>query len=206
MTDHHPVTSPRLLLQLRDLGDQEAWNRFVQLYAPLILGFCRRHKLQDADAWDITQEVFASVCAAIGRFDYTPARGKFRSWLLTVTRRKLTDHFRRLERCPEAWRPVAPGEGLASPDFEAQLVSWEDDYRQEMLDWAAHRLRGEVTERTWRAFVATACKGRPSQEVALELGMTVGAVHIAKCRSLTRLRQLVASAETQTDLLFKPAR
>ena len=54
-------TRPSLLLQLRDTGDQRAWEDFVRIYTPLIYGFCRQrhHDLSDADAADITQEVIA---------------------------------------------------------------------------------------------------------------------------------------------------
>src|SRR4051812_13787806 len=53
-----PGTRASLLVLLRDPGDGIAWNRFVDLYAPLIYGF-RRHGLQDADAADLSQDVLA---------------------------------------------------------------------------------------------------------------------------------------------------
>jgi RNA polymerase sigma-70 factor (ECF subfamily) len=197
--NHHPVTNPQLLLQLRDLGNQQAWNDFVRLYSPLIHGYCVRQGLQDADAWDVTQEVLASVCRAIGQFHYVPARGRFRSWLLTVTRRKVSDFFRRRRRSEETRDPAVPGKELESEDFAAHLDRFEQDYRRLALRWAAARVQEEVTERTWKAFVATAVDARSFQEVADELGMTVGAVQVAKCRSLARLRELIASVEEETD-------
>jgi RNA polymerase sigma-70 factor (ECF subfamily) len=50
-------------------------------------------------------------------------------------------------------------------------------------------MRSEFEERTWRAFWRVAIDDRPATEVAAELGMTPGAVYIAKSRVLKRLRE-----------------
>ncbi len=173
----------------------------MRLYTPLVHSYCLQKGLQEADAWDVTQEVFASVCGAIGRFDYQPDRGKFRSWLIAVTCRKINDFYRRLRRCPEAWNPTAPQEDIESGDFEEYLANIEREYRQQLLDWATAQLRQEVTERTWKAFEATALHGRPGRDVAEELGTSVGAVHLAKCRSSARLREILASGKRETDFM-----
>ena len=72
-----PSTRASLLVRLRDAGDQEAWRQFVGLYGPLIYRYGRRHRLQDADAADLTQEVLRAVSVSVGRRPLsarTPAR------------------------------------------------------------------------------------------------------------------------------------
>ena len=61
----------------------------MDLYAPLIHGYARRHGFQDADAADLTQELLRGVAAAAGRLEYDPRRGSFRGWLFTVVRNDL---------------------------------------------------------------------------------------------------------------------
>ena len=61
----------------------------------------------------------------------------------------------------------------------------------EAIDWAAEQVRGHFQETTWRAFWMTAVEGRPAPEVAAELGLSVGAVYIAKSRVLARLREQI---------------
>src|SRR4051812_27414200 len=90
-----PPTQPTLLVRIRDASDQEAWERFVDLYAPLVYGFLRKRGLQDADAADLTQDVMRSVAAAAQRLEYDERRGLFRSWLFTIVQNKLIDHWRR---------------------------------------------------------------------------------------------------------------
>ena len=87
------ATRPSLLVRIRDARDREAWGQFVEIYAPLVYDLARRRGLQDADAADLTQEVLRSVSGAIGRLDYDPARGTFRSWLFTVTRNAINTFF-----------------------------------------------------------------------------------------------------------------
>jgi RNA polymerase sigma-70 factor (ECF subfamily) len=50
-------------------------------------------------------------------------------------------------------------------------------------------IRADFEEHTWQAFWAVAVDGRPGTDVAAELGMTPGAVYVAKSRVLRRLRE-----------------
>ena len=53
---------------------------------------------------------------------------------------------------------------------------------------AVDLVRAGFEDRTWQAFWRVAAEGRPSAEVAAELGMTIDAVYQAKSRVLRRLR------------------
>lgn len=90
-----PNTQASLLVRLRDPQDHSAWERFVDLYAPLVYGFVRKRGLQDADAADLTQDVLRQVAGAVDSFAYDKARGSFRGWLFAVVRNRLTDYWRR---------------------------------------------------------------------------------------------------------------
>jgi RNA polymerase sigma-70 factor (ECF subfamily) len=49
-------------------------------------------------------------------------------------------------------------------------------------------IQGEFEEKTWRAFWAVVIDGKKPRETGKELGMSEGAVRVAKCRVLQRLR------------------
>jgi RNA polymerase sigma-70 factor (ECF subfamily) len=52
-------------------------------------------------------------------------------------------------------------------------------------------VKGEFQPATWQAFWGTAVDGRPAAEVGAELGMSPGAVYVAKSRVIARLRDEV---------------
>src|SRR5206468_1749368 len=89
------LTRPSLLVRLRDPKDRAAWQQFVHLYGSLVYGFVRQRGLQDADAADLTQDVFLAVSQAAGRGQYDASRGSFRGWLYGITRNKLAKFLRR---------------------------------------------------------------------------------------------------------------
>jgi RNA polymerase sigma-70 factor (ECF subfamily) len=186
-------TRVSLLVRIRDPGDGAAWRQFVAIYAPLIFGFARRRGLQDADAADLTQEVLRSVASAAGRFDYDAGRGSFRSWLFTVSRNALNTFLEARRR-----RDVARGGSSAQIALqdrpareEDETARWEQDYRQRRFSWAAEQVRGGFEESSWEAFWQTAVEGRSPKAVAEALGMSVGAVYIAKSRALARIREQI---------------
>lgn len=191
-----PPTAPSLLVRLRDADDGRAWGQFVEVYSPLIYQFARRHGWQDADAADLMQDVLSSVAGGIRKFEYEPSRGLFRSWLFTIVRRKISDAAVRRRRHPEEQTAPAPASkgGTATepaapsaPDGEADL--WEREYQWRLMQWGLDQIRGEFEESTWQAFLLTTLEGQSAKDASNRLGISVGAVYIAKSRVLTRLKE-----------------
>jgi RNA polymerase sigma-70 factor (ECF subfamily) len=186
------TTRASLLLRIRDARNGDAWGEFVDIYAPLVYQMARRNGLQDADASDLTQDVLRSVAGAIARLDYDPRKGTFRSWLYTVTRNALRRYFEAQRRLPlgcgdpavKAWL-----EGQAGPDLES--VTWDQEYQKRLLECATERVRPLFEPATWQAFWQTAVEGKAGKEVAVSLGISAGAVYIARSRVLSRLREEV---------------
>jgi RNA polymerase sigma-70 factor (ECF subfamily) len=181
-------TSTSLLIRIRDRSDQRAWAAFDRRYSPLIRRWCREWFPRDAD--DLVQEVLAKLVASAGAFDYDPRRGRFRGWLKTVTRHLMADLGR---------RPPLPGKGVALDHPEAVAREARLDLEQrlraeydlELLEAARQRVRPRVDPRTWSAYVATAERGRPPDEVAQELGLPVGSVYQARYSVVTLLKREV---------------
>jgi RNA polymerase sigma-70 factor (ECF subfamily) len=191
-----PATRASLLVRLRDPHDEAAWKEFVALYTPLVYGYARKQGLQDADAADLSQEVFGIVAASVGRLEYDPSRGSFRNWLFTVVRRKLSN-WRRAERNrPSAGNDSATDhllERVAAPaDEEAE---WQAEWERRQFAWACEEVRREVTESTWQAFWRTAIAGQPSKQVAADLGLSVAAVYVARSRVIARLKERIQSVQ-----------
>ncbi|HTW48443.1 MAG TPA: RNA polymerase sigma factor [Acidobacteriaceae bacterium] len=74
-------------------GDSFAWTELVKAHHRRVYGLCYRFTGSAADAEDLTQEVFLKVYGNLAAFDL--ARGTFQTWITTMTRNLLVDHFRR---------------------------------------------------------------------------------------------------------------
>src|SRR4051794_547048 len=83
-----------LLRRLRRPGDARAWERFVELYTPLLFFWACRLGLQAADASDLVQDVFAALLEKLPTFEHDPDKS-FRAWLRTVALNRWRDQCRR---------------------------------------------------------------------------------------------------------------
>lgn len=87
-------TSFSLLERLRQPADISAWNRFVELYTPLLYYWGRRASLQESDAADLVQDVLTLLVRKLPEFTHD-RQHSFRSWLRTVTLNKYRENLRR---------------------------------------------------------------------------------------------------------------
>ncbi len=191
-----PATRASLLVRLRNPRDDAAWREFVALYVPLIYHYARKQGLQDADAVDLSQEIISTVADAVGEFEYNPQRGAFRSWLLTVVRRKLAN-----------WRRAQSVRPRGSGDTETHRIleqlpeptdrddDWEAEWERRLFAWACGVVRRDVADVTWQAFWKTAIDDLPGKQVAAELGISVASVYQARSRIVTRLKELIKSVQ-----------
>jgi RNA polymerase sigma-70 factor (ECF subfamily) len=186
-----PTTRPSLLVRLRDARDADAWRQFVELYGPIVYRFARRHRLQDADAADLTQEVLRAVSGRIGRLNYDVRRGSFRGWLFTLAHHKLYDLLARRRRQEQGSGDSATHMLLDEQPAPDSKEVWNQEHDRQVFAWAAEEVRGQFTPPTWQAFWQTAVEGRDAARVAEELGLSVGAVYIAKSRVQARLREQI---------------
>jgi RNA polymerase sigma-70 factor (ECF subfamily) len=189
--DESPSTRASLLIRLRDPGDERAWSEFTEIYGPLIHRLARRRGLQEADAEDLTQEVFRIVSRAIERYDPDPDRGSFRGWLSRIARNLIINLLAARRRQPRGTGDTEMHRLLEErPDPTGEdSVCFETEYRRRLLAWAAERIRGTFSEAAWQAFWLAAVEGRPPREVAEALGMTLGTVYQYKSRAIVRIRR-----------------
>ncbi len=194
-------TRPSLLLRVRDVGDTEAWRTFVTIYAPVVYQFNRRHALQHADATDVTQDVLSDVARSMRSFEYEPDRGRFRDWLLTITRRKLNRFKARQARRPEFDRDAKELETVADERADSE---WNEAFNTHVLRVALERIHSHFQPVTWDAFEAVWIQNRSAAETADALSLRIEQVYLAKSRVLKRLSQEVqeiADAFSSLDTL-----
>lgn len=184
------TTSATLLERVRDPGNQEAWERFVQLYTPFFFNWAARAGLQQQDAADLVQEVFVLLLRNLPKFQYQHD-GSFRGWLQRVVQNKWREIERR--RAPMPILANIPGIPLANvpapPDTD---LFDETEHRNYLVQRALVLIQGDFELTTWRAWQEYAVAGRPVEEVARELKITPHAVYLSKARVLRRIREEIS--------------
>lgn len=179
------TTSETLLIRLKDGGQEQDWRRFVELYSPLLFRWANLHGLQDSDATDLVQEVLVLLIQKLPEFEYD-RQGSFRGWLRTVTLNRWRDLLRR-RRVEASLETVDESDGGLLADDPGDRF-WEVEYRRYLVARALEIMQQSFEPSTWNACWETAVHGRSAAEVGAELGLSEGAVYVAKSRVLKRLR------------------
>jgi RNA polymerase sigma-70 factor (ECF subfamily) len=187
------------LVRLRGTRDEHAWNEFTAIYGPLIYRLACRSGFQDADAADLVQEVLRAVAGAIDRWDPDSSKGPFRNWLFRIARNMMLNLVTNQRRHPRGTgrddiRTLL--ESQPSPSTEDSEL-FELEYKRQVFRWAAEKVRDEFREQTWCAFWQTGVEAKKAQEVADVLGMSIGAVYMARSRVVSRIREVIGQVETE---------
>jgi RNA polymerase sigma-70 factor (ECF subfamily) len=80
-------------------------------------------------------------------------------------------------------------------DCGPETAEFDHELRRALFQRAAEQVRAEVQPATWQAFWETSIAGTSPADAAQKLGMTVGAIRVAKCRVLARLRIVAKEME-----------
>ena len=178
------ATSVSLLRRLHTDEKEIAWERFVELYAPLIYHWTLRAGLSGDDAADCVQDVLTLLVDKLPTFTYD-SKKSFRAWLRTVTVNKCRDAFRHKATAANATVPLQPQDALSVDDVE---LFTDQEYVSSLVHRSLELMQTEFETNTWKACWAQVVSGESPAAVAERLGMTENAVYLAKSRVLRRLR------------------
>ncbi|XZE18048.1 RNA polymerase sigma factor [Pirellulaceae bacterium SH449] len=196
----NPETRESLILRLPKMSDSGAWKEFLEIYEPLVFRFARRRGLQEADALEVAQNVFIAVAKAVERWQPNPEQGKFRSWLFRIARNQLVNHVSKHRRDKATGRTAEWNLLYDLSDRSTVDADALQDYRREMFRLAAIQVRESVQKETWDAFWRTAVLDEDIELVAHELGLSRGAVYIARSRVTAKIRSLIEQWENDDVL------
>lgn len=156
----------------------------MELYAPLLYYWAGRAGCPEPDRADLVQEVLLLLVQKLPDFQYDQ-QGSFRGWLRTVA----LNCWRNRRRREKSALPTEPVDldAIAVPDAVEQF--WREDYLHQLTRRALLLMQRDFEEKTWKACWGCVVEGKSATVVAQELGLSVGAVYVAKSRVIGRLRQ-----------------
>jgi RNA polymerase sigma-70 factor (ECF subfamily) len=181
-------------------GDPEAWQELVVSQHRRIYAICYRFTGSGTDAEDLTQDVFLKLYRNLASFDVE--RGSFQTWITTLARNLLVDHFRRtrLERASDSLDASFSGDDdgatladrLADmrPSQEAQAAGMELRVR---IQQALAQLSPELRE----AVILRDLEDMDYKEIAQVLRIPEGTVKSRISRGRGELARLLHRIEGQ---------
>jgi len=193
MRDDPSVTS--LVTRAQD-GDQQAWDALVERYASLIWSICRRHQLGDADAHDVSQNVWLHLVDQLGNLRDPAA---LPGWLATTAARECIKALRAARRLHGAGHVL---EADNIPDYQSGIVE------QELLLAERHAALREAfihLPQGCQQLLTLLIKDPPMPylQISAAVGIPVGSIGPSRSRCLQKLRRhpaiaALANIEAQT--------
>jgi len=183
-------TRVSLLDRVRNHADHEAWREFDERYRELILRYCRRRGLQQSDAEDVRQAVMLNLAKKLKTFEYSPQRGRFRSYMGQTVANAIRRHFRR-PRPDNQGLDTDVVSDLSGLDEVEQDQVWEDEWMLYHYRLAMQTVRRSAEVKTVEIFEHLLA-GESIDDVASRFGMKRDAVHKVKQRMRDRLRDQIA--------------
>jgi RNA polymerase sigma-70 factor, ECF subfamily len=188
------ATTRQSLLIRAQRGDEASWKDLADLSRPFFVSWLSQQNLPKRDRDDLTQEILVSVVQYLPSFRHSGRPGAFRSWLRTIATNRVRDYW----RAREHRAPVSGGSAVAEvlnqvadpnsgPDRH-----WDDEHDRYILRCLLDLVEQEFEPATFQAFRRLALEDASGAEVAAELGLSVGAVYVAKSRVLQRIREEAA--------------
>ncbi len=190
------LTRASLLSRVRDVSDQRAWAEFESLYHDLLIRFCRRKGLQEADAIDVVQTVMASLVKSLPGFTYDRQRGRFRDYLF-----RCTDHAvaRWAAQKNRSGRPSDDLAALEKPDEKSPSdPAWEEEWMAHHYRLAMRTIRQSFEPRSVKVFDRSIA-GETVAELAHSTGLSEQAVHKIRQRIKARMEELIAAQIAAED-------
>ena len=183
-------------------GDAVAWEEIVQRFHRRIYNICYRFTGSQDDAQDLAQEVFIKIYRTLNSYDVD--KGAFMTWVATLTRNLLVDHFRKSkqDRLTDSMEePTAvEDDGLSiatriedtGPSPDARLQTRET---QEVVQKALQKLSPELRE----AVILRDLQDMDYREIALALKVPEGTVKSRINRGRTELARLLSRTYRQVS-------
>lgn len=195
-------TRATLIQRLKDWRDQSSWQDFFDTYWKLIYGTAIKSGLSGAEAQDAVQETMIAVAKHMPSFKYDPALGSFKTWLLNMTRWRITDQLRKrgpFVASQSTADDTATGtrtvDKVVDPMSPALDALWDAEWEKNLLDAAVAKVKRRLDPQKYQIFDLYANKGWPPEKVAATLGISVGQVYLAKHRTTEMIKEEVKKLE-----------
>jgi RNA polymerase sigma-70 factor (ECF subfamily) len=174
-------------------GDSAAWEEIVQTYNRRIYNLCYRFAGSANDAEDLTQEVFIKMYRTLPTYDHT--KGAFVTWVTTITRNLLVDHFRKTkqDRLTDSIDAQSPHEDALplSEQIQDQSAPPDQHVRSREVSETVHAALAKLSPELREAVILRDLQDFDYREIATVLKVPEGTVKSRINRGRAELARLL---------------
>ncbi|MCC7507762.1 MAG: sigma-70 family RNA polymerase sigma factor [Planctomycetes bacterium] len=168
-------------------GDTEIFEHIVKRYERLVYGFMLRKISDTGVAQDLAQETFL---IAYENLDRLKDHARLKSWIMGIAGNLVRDHYKRRKM---AGMPEGLEVELTGLD---PLQTVEQQERHEYL----YKALMQLSERYRAVLIKRYLEGREYEEIAEDLGLSVGAVEVCMHRARKALALVMREYLPDVDL------
>ena len=174
-------------------GDAAAWEEIVQSYHRRIYNICYRFAGSGDDAEDLTQEVFIKMYRTLASYD--SSKGAFVTWVTTITRNLLVDHFRKTkqDRMTDSIDAASPHEDALplSEQIQDQSAPPDARVRSREVGETVHAALAKLSPELREAVILRDLQDFDYREIATVLKVPEGTVKSRINRGRAELARLL---------------
>ena len=193
------LTRVTLIGNIKD-NKEEAWSEFCKFYWDVITGWARQLGCSDAVAKDIFQESIVSLMRQLPHFDYDVGKGRFRSFMKTIVKRRVYDMYRKEGK----YVSLTPAGGDEENDSDIAVldkiqlerkgsdITYDSDlvWLDSLLKKAVRNIAEKMDPVTYLSFKLYVLEERPVEEVIKVTAVDkIGTVYQHKSRFLSALKK-----------------
>ena len=190
-------TRSSVLRAVANTENEAAWQRFFDLYAGFVFSIARSKGLNDTDADDIVQMVFADLARNLPSFKYDQEKGRFRPYLAALVKWRVIDRLKAVRRDADLkadfMEEAKSAATTEDKDFEER--EWQSAAMEETL----RRIKPEVRPEHYAAFVASAVEGQDTDVVTKLYGISRDSLYQIRKRLTVKLREKLAEVRAEMD-------
>jgi len=189
-----PIPKDDALISSFKEGDVAGFHGLVLKYEQRVYNHCLRMTNDEAESYDLTQEVFLKVFRKIKNYEHTYS---FYTWLYRITANCCIDHIRRKKRHIQGvslTNSLSDEPGEVGKNIDIPDDSFVPDAMMENreLDQVLRDAIGQLSEKLRAIIILKEVEGFSYEEIAEVLGCSRGTVKSRLFRARERLKELLA--------------
>lgn len=180
-TDERPRGNEAALAKQAAAGDAEAFGALYDRYVDAVYRYAYYRVRNEADAEDVTSEVFYKALRAMPRYE---ARQPFLAWLYRIARNTIIDRLRRV-------RPQVSFEDALQHPHADRIVDPDAGLERLSDSQALRDAIAQLTPLQQDVIILRYLEGLDTKEIGTIIGRKDGTVRGIEFRALGMLRQVL---------------